>query len=137
MYIYKKIKLKDGNTIDQHRLIMETHLGRKLLRKEVVHHKDGNKLNNDIQNLELMSLSEHARLHQKENWQNPDFRKNQSEKMKQWHAKQPKNRYFSKVIGEQISNLARDAWPAFTGSIREYSRHYGIHHKQMLQLLKT
>ena len=43
---------------------MEQYLGRKLTRDEVVHHKDGNKANNDIENLELTSLSEHTRQHQ-------------------------------------------------------------------------
>lgn len=42
---------------------MEQHLGRKLTRKEVVHHIDGNELNNDLSNLELMSLSKHSKMH--------------------------------------------------------------------------
>ena len=46
-----------------HRLMMEAHIGRYLTPDEVVHHKDGDKQNNQIENLELMSKSEHARLH--------------------------------------------------------------------------
>jgi hypothetical protein len=37
------------------RIVMEEHLGRKLERNEIVHHKDGNKENNNIDNLELFS----------------------------------------------------------------------------------
>ena len=46
-----------------HRVIMEEYYGLTLTRKTIVHHKDGNPLNNDISNLELMNLAEHSRLH--------------------------------------------------------------------------
>ena len=64
MYRYIKIKLKDGTTRDEHRLIMEKYLGRRLNRYECVHHKDGNGRNNAFENLEIVSLSEHSRQHQ-------------------------------------------------------------------------
>ena len=46
-----------------HRIIMENHIGRSLVSTEVVHHRDGNKHNNKISNLELMDAIEHRRLH--------------------------------------------------------------------------
>lgn len=46
-----------------HRMIMEQHLGRSLSSDEVIHHKDGNRLNNDIRNLQLTTQSEHMRIH--------------------------------------------------------------------------
>ena len=49
----------------EHRYIMEKHLGRQLTPHEVVHHIDGNKQNNNISNLKLMSRSEHIREHLK------------------------------------------------------------------------
>jgi hypothetical protein len=39
--------------IQEHRLVMEKHLGRNLLPTEVVHHRDDNKKNNAIENLQL------------------------------------------------------------------------------------
>jgi len=50
----------------QHRLVMETHLCRKLSRYEAIHHKNHNKKDNRLENLELMSLSDHQKLHMKE-----------------------------------------------------------------------
>lgn len=52
--------------VREHRLIMEEQIGRYLLPDEHVHHKDRNTLNNDPDNLELLTKSEHARLHKAE-----------------------------------------------------------------------
>ena len=41
-------------------------LGRTLLKNEVVHHIDGNYLNNDPENLQVMTKSEHTQLHVRE-----------------------------------------------------------------------
>ena len=50
----------------EHRLVMAKHLGRPLLRTEVVHHIDENKANNDLSNLMLFkSQAEHLAHHQK------------------------------------------------------------------------
>jgi len=55
--------LRDSKTDKYiHRLVMEKHLGRELLPEENIHHIDGNKSNNKIKNLMIMSNSEHRKL---------------------------------------------------------------------------
>lgn len=56
---------EDGRQIrvKQHRHKMEKHLGRKIGPDEDVHHIDGNKLNNEIENLVVIGKSEHAVFH--------------------------------------------------------------------------
>ena len=51
----------------EHRYIMECHLKRSLRKDEHVHHKDGNKLNNILSNLCVLSSHEHAMLHNPKN----------------------------------------------------------------------
>jgi len=60
---YKVIYQGNGKGRKEHLLIMEQHIGRKIKPGEVVHHKNGNKLDNRIENLELMSWSDHSKLH--------------------------------------------------------------------------
>lgn len=54
---------RDGKKVRAHRWLMEQELGRKLLPNEHVHHRDGNPLNNDPGNLEVIGGAEHMRLH--------------------------------------------------------------------------
>jgi len=48
-----------------HRVKMEKAVGRKLTRNECVHHKNGKKDDNRLCNLQLISRSDHMRLHWK------------------------------------------------------------------------
>ena len=54
-----------GTHVYRYRLVMENHLGRFLIPGEIVHHKNGNKSDDKIKNLQLMIQSKHAKIHHK------------------------------------------------------------------------
>lgn len=58
---YKKIAV-NGKSILYHRWLMEQHLGYKLPSALHVHHKDGNTLNNAMDNLEVIDIKDHGRI---------------------------------------------------------------------------
>lgn len=53
---------KNGYVL-MHRVVMENYLGRVLNTNEVVHHKNHNKKDNAIENLEVMNRDKHNHLH--------------------------------------------------------------------------
>lgn len=50
----------------EHRVVAEQMLGRPLEPDEVVHHINGDKRDNRLENLQVLSRSEHSRLHHRE-----------------------------------------------------------------------
>lgn len=52
----------------RYRLVVEKAIGRYLLPTELVHHKNGNKSDDRLENLEIMSRADHMRHHDPRQW---------------------------------------------------------------------
>lgn len=68
---YIKVLVKRGNKyvyVYEHDLVIETYLGRRLTKEERVHHINKNRQDNRIENLQLLTNSEHAILHNRERY---------------------------------------------------------------------
>lgn len=135
-YYIANIKTPDGTKKAKglHRQIWEDHYG-PIPPRYHVHHRDGNTLNNHIDNLELIHPSTHAKLHwisgtgekilkniseyTRKSWKRPEVRKRRCEGIKKWwqspdnrkkRMESIKNQWSSEEFRKERSALLKKSW---------------------------
>ena len=63
---YVRVHLNDGSLADEHKYVYATLSGGFLEEGNVIHHKDSNKFNNDPNNLQSLTMTEHISIHASE-----------------------------------------------------------------------
>jgi len=62
MHGYLRTRI-NGKEVRLHRYVMEQHLRRKLLPTEIIHHKNGVRIDNRIENMEIVTRAQHRAIH--------------------------------------------------------------------------
>ena len=114
-----KIKTINGKQHPEHRLTVEEYLGVTLTKDQVIHHINGDKRDNRLENLQVMSRAEHTGLHAKGSYQSP-------EKLQKLSAAKKGHGYpqFRKLTKEQFTEIVRAM--ADGQSLLSLAKQYGV-----------
>src|SRR4051794_11278632 len=100
-YVYR-----DGKKIARHRLIVQEREGRLLASDELVHHVDRDPLNNNPDNLVILSRAEHQRLH------------TQGAKKTRWSAEETQRAEGLKAAGMTLQEISQVIGRPFSSTSR-------------------
>lgn len=119
--VYEDIYLNNGKHIRAHNLIALDIYGTNISKgKKVIHHKDHNGCNNSLDNLELMSRSDHMHIHSIEGWKNNRKSRTTDSWMKTRAGKE-----HTKKLAERMKNLSPEERKKFGQKISDSIKHRG------------
>lgn len=119
----------DGKKVLHSRYVMEQHLGRKLLRNELVHHINDDSMDDRIENLQIMTPKEHSALHNtgKDNRRWRGGRKVVRRRCDQKHIEKRRayNREYYQKHKKERQEYGREYYQEHKEELQAYGREYG------------
>ena len=121
-----------------HRHVASVKIGRWLRRDEVVHHKDGDRANNDYDNLEITTRSDHAKTHNPiirksrncavcgEETKNQKYCSNVCQKKSLRRVERPSTEKLREMINQMSWVAIGRYYGVSDNAVRKWARRYGL-----------